>query len=79
MSLANVTLNLTHVILSIHHVILSEVEGSRGLGNGDCLQTDGRFFGFAQNDRQEGVGITILRRPRGDENGAASHGDRRRV
>ena len=43
---------------------LSEVEGSKGLGNGNCLQTDGRFFGFAQNDRQEGVGITIaLRKP----------------
>ena len=37
MSLANIILNLTHVILS-------EVEGSKGLGNGDCLQTDGRFF-----------------------------------
>ena len=60
MSLANVILNLTHVILSIHHVILSEVEGSRGLGNGDCLQTKREILRCSQNDRQEGLGITSL-------------------
>ena len=59
MSLANVTLNLTHVILSIHHVILSEVEGSRGLGNGDCLQTDGRFFAaLRMTDRRGSVSLS---------------------
>ena len=52
MSLANVILNLTHVILS-------EVEGSRGLGNGDCLQTDGRFFAaLRMTDRRGSVSLS---------------------
>ena len=50
---------LPHVILSIHHVILSEVEGSKGLGNGDCLQTDGRFFAaLRMTDRRGSVSLS---------------------
>ena len=64
MSLANVTLNLTHVILSIHHVILSEVEGSKGRGNGGYYRTDGRFFApLRTTDRRSSVSLA-LRRPR---------------
>ena len=57
--LPHVIPGLPHVILSIHHVILSEVEGSKGRGNGGYYRTDGRFFAaLRMTDRRGSVSLS---------------------